>query len=229
MLSLFGFGKKKRKTSKKVRKIPKRIKKLCKKYHIKLSRKRGSKRVSKTLKQLLKEIKKKRKSSKKVRKSSKKIRKTSFGLDWKFWEKDRDELPTIENATAEQIRLGQYKKKNDGVTNNSKTILDGNFTIHYTDDQLKKLIEEIIQKNYTGPRNYVIAIKEQAFIKEILNHIRANEVNLKTKNDILDAIQKYYDKNNKIPYMVYSNQNNQRYTPTTHGYPPNYYPDTGRF
>ena len=59
-------------------KIPKKIKLLCKKYHIRLSIKRGSKRVYKKLSVILKQLKRKIRKVKKVRKSRKvrKLRKT---------------------------------------------------------------------------------------------------------------------------------------------------------
>lgn len=88
MLSLFGFGKKRRKSSRKVskkvsRKPSKKVLKMCKKLKIKCTVKRGSKRTYKSSKVLMKAIKKKlrmlkkSKVSKKSRKGSKKTRKSS--------------------------------------------------------------------------------------------------------------------------------------------------------
>ena len=51
--------------------IPKKIKILCKKYHIRLSVKKKSKRVKKSLCVLLRELKKKIKNQKKSKKRSK--------------------------------------------------------------------------------------------------------------------------------------------------------------
>lgn len=89
MLSLFGFGKKRRKTSRKgskkgSRKPSKKVLKMCKKLKIKCTVKRGSKRVYKSSKVLIKEIKKKLKARRKCKGSKKsrkgrKCRKSRFG------------------------------------------------------------------------------------------------------------------------------------------------------
>jgi len=61
---------KKKVTKKKLqKKIPKKIKVLCKRYRIRLSVKRGKKRVNKSLCVLLKQLKKKMKGTKRLRKS----------------------------------------------------------------------------------------------------------------------------------------------------------------
>jgi len=84
MLSLFGFGKRRRKTARKSKKThkkpPARLLKICKKYHIKTTKKVGGKRVYKPTKVLarmcLKKAMKKEKAKSKARKMKKPVRKT---------------------------------------------------------------------------------------------------------------------------------------------------------
>ena len=76
MLSLFGFGKRRRKTTRKTskktghKKPPARLLKICKKYHIKTTRKVGGKRVYKPVKVLAKACLKKAMAAKKHRKTA---------------------------------------------------------------------------------------------------------------------------------------------------------------
>lgn len=89
MLSLFGFGKKRRsapkKSSKKVKKSvkpPAKLLKMCKKLRVKVSLKRGGKRVYKKVKVLAKQCKRKLRmieKAKKSRKGARKVRRSRFG------------------------------------------------------------------------------------------------------------------------------------------------------
>ena len=93
MLSLFGFGKKRRsapkKSSKKVKKSvkpPPKLLKMCKKLRVKVSLKRGGKRVYKKVKVLAKQCKRKlrmiekaKKAGAKSRKVVRKVRRSRFG------------------------------------------------------------------------------------------------------------------------------------------------------
>ncbi len=93
MLSLFGFGKRRRKTSRKTskksahKKPPARLLKICKKYRVKATRKVGGKRVYKPVKVLAKACLKKALAAAKKKKSSRsttrrRVRRSSmFGQD----------------------------------------------------------------------------------------------------------------------------------------------------
>jgi hypothetical protein len=93
MLSLFGFGKRRRKTSRKTskksahKKPPARLLKICKKYRVKATRKVGGKRVYKPVKVLAKACLKKAMAAAKKKKSSRSTtrrrcrRSSMFGQD----------------------------------------------------------------------------------------------------------------------------------------------------
>jgi len=85
MLSLFGFGKKRRSTSKKsVKNVkpPSKLLKMCKKLKVKVSLKRGSKRVYKKVKVLAKQCKRKLRLIEKAKKAAK--GKSRFGSRSRF-------------------------------------------------------------------------------------------------------------------------------------------------
>jgi hypothetical protein len=108
MLSLFGFGKKRKSKNKRTnKKPPAKLLRLCKKLKIKVTIKRGSKRVYKkvTLLKKLCKRKMKLKKSRKVRKQ----RKSRFGawynpMTWDMFESNTDKLIKIMKTKRDAAR-----------------------------------------------------------------------------------------------------------------------------
>ena len=94
MVYLFSFGKKKRTVKRSTTKRPPAaLRKLAKKYRVKISLKRGSRRVYKKVTVIKKEIKKKMRKMRKVKASRKPRRKShrfSFGLSGSAFQQPKD-------------------------------------------------------------------------------------------------------------------------------------------
>jgi hypothetical protein len=102
--------------TKKVKKIPKNVKTLCKKYSIRLTIKRGPKRIKKTLCVLLKEIKKKMKGTKGTHFGKRRRRRFGEG-------EENGEQPLPEGEQPLQVqgkKANLFKRAGKGFVNKSK-------------------------------------------------------------------------------------------------------------